>query len=186
MTSIKKFFPLQLLAILAFIVVGALYIGDSGYLSAKKSELEKKKIKHYEAILVKHALITDLGKKISKEELSKGIVILNFWATWCTPCLEEFPSIVTLRNKFPKNKLKIIAINSDEDQVKKSIAKVRKKYQLNFDIVLDSKGSITDEFMITAIPVSIIYHNGKVIEISNGARDFASEEFFETMAELIK
>ena len=64
--------------------------------------------------------------------------------------------------------------------------KVKKKYKLNFDIVMDPKGKLTDDYMISSIPVSIVYHKGKVVEVSNGAKDFSSEEFYEKIEKLVK
>ena len=50
----------------------------------------------------------------------------------------------------------------------------------------DKDGILTDRFMVSAIPVSIIYYNGKVIEESQGAKDFYSEEFQETIEKMLK
>lgn len=186
MSSTKKIFPFNIIIVLAIFLAGTLYVNDHNYLSAKKSKVEKKKFQHYENMLIRSDLTTDQGKKFSGKELTQGVVILNFWASWCKPCLEEFPSVVEFRSKFDKEKVKIIAINSDEDNVLKNVKKTKKKYKLNFDIVLDKNAKITDNFMISAIPVSIIYNNGKVVEVSNGSKDFMAEEFLEQIKGYIK
>ncbi|EQC51293.1 TlpA disulfide reductase family protein [Bacteriovorax sp. DB6_IX] len=182
----KKILPFKYIILVAIIIVTALVVPENGYLSAKKSDEVNKKHQHYEAILKSMDVKSLAGKSFDKKNLLSDVVILNFWASWCKPCLEEFPSLVSLRKNYPTEKLKIIGINSDEDNVLKNIKKIQKKYNLNFDVVVDKNGSLTDKFMISAIPVSIIFHNGKVIEVSQGAKDFDSEEFKEKIEPIIK
>jgi len=182
----KKILPFKFIILSVIIVAGALFVPENGYLSAKKSDEINKKHQHYEAILKDLNVKSVKGKSFNKKNLLKDVVILNFWASWCTPCLEEFPSLVSLRKNFETKKLQIIGINSDEENALRNIKKVTKKYKLNFDIIQDKDGAITDKFMISAIPVSIIFHNGKVIEVSNGAKDFSSEEFKEKLEPILK
>ncbi len=173
--------------IIALTIGVAIFVPKVSDLNAKKTEMSKKVIAHYEAELVKLDLNTFKKDKITKDSLKDGIVVLNFWASWCTPCLEEFPSLVKFKDEFKDNsRVRVIAINSDEDEIDKNIKKVIKKYNINFDIVKDIKAKITDSFMISAIPVSITFYNGKVIEISNGAKDFYSAEYIEKVKELLK
>ena len=182
----KKNLPFKFIFLIIAIVGAALFVPENGYLSAKKSDEVNKKHQHYEAVLKSLNVKTNKGKKLSKSNLMKDVVILNFWASWCTPCLEEFPSLVSLRNTYKTDKLTIVGINSDEEDAVKNVKKITKKYKLNFDIVMDKNGSLTDKFMISAIPVSIVFHNGKVIEVSNGAKDFTAEEFKEKLEPILK
>lgn len=183
----RKKFPYKIILIAFALVFGSLFVTDDSFTTAKIAGVDVKKIQHYESMLVKPDLKSISGKEYKKEELSKGVVILNFWASWCTPCIEEFPSLVSLRSEIKDPKLKIIAINSDEgkDQ-KKKIASIVKKLNVNFDIVKDKEGTLTDAFMVSAIPVSIIFKDGRVVEVAKGAKDFNSEEFKEKIREWIK
>ena len=182
----KKTIPVYLVLVLVFLGIGFVFIPQFGDLTAAKTNVSKKVISHYEAQLLKLDVTTTNNIKIKKDDLKKGLVIINFWASWCLPCLEEFPSLVNLHNKFKDKDLLIIGINSDEDEIDKNIKKTVKKYSIEFPIVKDVETKITDEFMISAIPVSIIYFNGKVIEVSNGKKDFFSAEFVDKVEKLIK
>ncbi|MFG1500354.1 TlpA disulfide reductase family protein [Halobacteriovorax sp. XZX-3] len=183
----RKKFPYKIILVACVLVLGSLFVTDDSFTTAKVAGVDVKKIQHYESMLVRPDLKSTEGKTFKKEELSKGVVILNFWASWCTPCLEEFPSIVSLRSEIKDPKLKIIAINSDEGQKQlKKIKDVVKKYKVNFDVVKDGQGKLTDAFMVSAIPVSIVYKDGRVVEVTKGSKDFNSEEFKEKIREWLK
>jgi thiol-disulfide isomerase/thioredoxin len=112
--------------------------------------------------------------KIKLKDLPSQIVIVNFWASWCIPCLHEMPSLITVSNKFSKKELAVVAINTDEEDQLKNIAKIKKKLDFPdaFIIVPDTKFRIADEFKFSAIPVTVIFKKGKVIYFNNGPVDF--------------
>ena len=116
--------------------------------------------------------------KINK--LPSKFVIINFWATWCLPCLEEIPSLVKLSKKFTTKDLSVVMINSDAENDFKNIKKTTEKLNIpnSFLIVQDSKLKIADMFKFSAIPVTVIYKNGKVIYFNNGPVDFMNLGFF--------
>ncbi|WP_127715532.1 TlpA disulfide reductase family protein [Halobacteriovorax sp. HLS] len=182
----KKFFPIYLL----FITLSVVTVGQMMFnwldLKAGSTNVEKKVFSHYESLYSQLELSDISGEKIKLKELKSPIVILNFWATWCQPCLEEFPSIVALRNKYTEDQVRVLGINQDDEKQIINIKKAVKKFNLNFSNIADVNGSILEKFMISAIPVSIIYHNGKVIEVSNGAKDYSSEEVIEKFNSLLK
>ncbi len=154
--------------------------------SAGQSSAQKKKYSHYESLLKESVFVTKAGKTIAGNAIEAPIVILNFWATWCKPCLEEFPSLTELDEKFNDQQVQIIGINTDEADAKKEISKTIENNNLKFPNILDTDGVWLEKFMITAIPVSIIYYKGEVVEVSNGAKDFVAEEFLESLRSKLK
>lgn len=152
---------------------------------AKPSKTEQKINSLYENKLKTINAKTFDGKDIDGKKL-QNVVILNFWASWCQPCLEEFPSLVELRKNFKNEDLSIVAISSDKEDSEKELKKVIKKFGLNFDIIPFSDGKIIDEFMIQAIPITIVFSKGKVQKVYNGGVDFNSEEFKEQIRAWLK
>lgn len=146
--------------------------------SAKISKSEMERRRHYEKNFQELTLKTLKGKKIELKKAKSPIIIVNFWASWCGPCKDEFKYFNKLEKIFSKDEILVIGINTQEKSEMKDIKKAIKDYKLNFPIVTDFDGSIAEKYLITAIPVSIIYHKGKVIEggVSDGPMDFASEE----------
>jgi thiol-disulfide isomerase/thioredoxin len=160
------------------IVIFTLLIASNNYLSEAGTTNNK----------VKKVDISKLNFKTfnkKKINLSAPIVIINFWATWCGPCLEELPSLVALRKKFPEDKLSIIAINEDHEDIEKNIKKTIKKFNLNFSIVTDENDKYLDFFYVKALPVTFLFNNGKIVKITNGATDFSSIEYINELNSML-
>jgi thiol-disulfide isomerase/thioredoxin len=110
---------------------------------------------------------------------SKGqVLIVNFWATWCAPCVKEFPGLMNLRREFPEAKLRIVGISTDYDP--QSAENFVKLNQVNFPILLDD-GSISSMLSVKSIPRTLIYNqSGEKILDHLG---FISEESFRHVVE---
>ena len=118
-----------------------------------------------DADALRSALLTDLsGKQRSMAEWEGRIVVCNFWATWCPPCLEEIPALVRARDKLLPSGIEFVGIAIDQvDKVSNFALTVRISYPvllaggngldlvrklgnpaggLPFTVVLDRKGVI--------------------------------------------
>lgn len=140
----------------------------------------------YEDVYSKLSLTDVEGKKYQFNKLEQKVVILNFWATWCGPCKDEIPTLVELNKKFSTQDLLILGINGDEDDQLINIKKAIKEYKINFPIIADTKSENLNKFMLTGIPLTIIYKQGKVVEVIQGSKDFSSEEMKEKIESWIK
>lgn len=107
-------------------------------------------------------------------EGSKGkILIINYWATWCGPCVKEFPGLVSLRNQFSEDDLTIVGISID-DRVK-PVENFIARHKANFPIYLDNR-EISTMLSINSIPRTVIYdRSGEKVLDHLG---FISEESF--------
>ena len=59
--------------------------------------------------------VQDSGSQVTLSQLRGKIVVLNFWATWCAPCVEEVPSLVQLQQKMRTKGVIVLAVSVDED-----------------------------------------------------------------------
>ena len=108
------------------------------------------------------------GKELSLSDLKGKKVFLNFWATWCPPCIAEMPEIEELYKETKNSDLVIVAIEIGEplDTVKSFIDS--NKY--SFKVLLDSNQSVSSKYGITSIPTSyFIDIDGNIISKRMGA-----------------
>jgi cytochrome c biogenesis protein CcmG, thiol:disulfide interchange protein DsbE len=59
--------------------------------------------------------VQDADRKISLHDYRGQIVVLNFWATWCPPCIEEMPSLLQLNQRFKSKGVVVLAVSTDDD-----------------------------------------------------------------------
>jgi thiol-disulfide isomerase/thioredoxin len=71
-----------------------------------------------------------------KDSAKGKVLVLNFWATWCGPCVAEFPELVALDAKYRDKGVKFVGITADEpEDVKPKVIPFIKKHQVKFDII---------------------------------------------------
>lgn len=173
----KKIFPLVLPVVLfvALLVTQMSIHGSSS--SASRIELGNEKTQAYQARFAQLSLESTRGSKYKLSEVSQPIVILNFWASWCRPCLSEFRSLTKLIEKFGADKILVLGVNNDSEDQLKAIKKTENDLNLNFESVADKDSLITESFFINEIPASIVFHKGKVIHFENKEFDFMDKKF---------
>jgi len=182
---IKKYIPI-LLFIMAFSgFLSTQILWDTYHLNAGQVEQDKQKHSVYEMAFQSLKLTTTKSTLIELKQEKEPIILLNFWASWCVPCLKEFPSLVQFQNKF-KGQVKVIGINGDEDDAVNMVKKTEGKYKLNFESTTDADSLIANSFLIANYPVSIAFHKGKVIFVSKKFHNFMEEDFISTIESALK
>lgn len=181
----KKLIPF-LLFIMAFTgFLSSQILWDNYNLSAKQVEQDKQKYSVYESVFQELKLTTTKSTTIELKNEKSPIVLLNFWASWCLPCLQEFPSLVKFQAKYAQQ-VKVIGINGDEEKPLENIKKMESKYALNFESAPDQYSQISNKFLINSYPVSIVFHKGKVIYVNKKIHDFMDPEFLNLIDEALK
>ena len=124
------------------------------------------------------------GKIKSLNDLNSNFFILNFWATWCPPCIKEIPDLIKLEKKFNK-KFKIIFISVDSVP-KKTITKFMKKNKFKkFQTFIDQNFEISKKLEVKVMPTSIIV-DSNLNEISRveGYINWLDEKVIKTLEKL--
>jgi len=113
------------------------------------------------------------GKKLSLKDYRGKLVFLNFWATWCTFCLEEMPAMERLYREFKDQGFEILAVNV-KDKRSDALAFV-KKLKLSFPIMMDPEGEIGLLYGAFGMPATyLIDEKGMVLARLWGPADWYS------------
>ena len=115
---------------------------------------------------------TDLsGKTWNGQHLKGRVVILNFWATWCAPCLEELPSLQTLQDFSDNAEVVILTINVKESPNK--IEPFMKRNGFTFPVIADRSGEISKKWGVRLFPTSVVISaQGKPVWVFEGTVDW--------------
>ncbi|MCP4598868.1 TlpA disulfide reductase family protein [Neptuniibacter sp.] len=126
------------------------------------------------------------GQQVSLSEYKGKVVLLNFWATWCPPCIEEMPSMQRLREQLDGKPFEIVAVNVGEDSAAVSSFLMELSSDLTFPILLDEEGKSFGELGLRALPTTILFdQNGEVVTKVLGARDWDSAESVQEIESVI-
>ena len=79
--------------------------------------------------------VQDADRTVTLRDLHGKVVVLNFWATWCAPCVEEMPSLVQLQQRFKDKGLSVVGVSIDVDG--DAYRKFLKDYKIDFVTVRD-------------------------------------------------
>ena len=109
------------------------------------------------------------GGSFTLSEQTDKIVLLNFWATWCGPCVGEMPAFEKLAEEY-KEEVAVLAVNCMEDEG--TVNQFIKENGYTFPIAYDEKGTINEKYPTDGIPYTlIISKDGVVKRIFVGAKD---------------
>jgi len=123
------------------------------------------------------------GGTFSLADQRGKIVLINFWATWCPPCLEEMPAMERLWQKHKDSGFVLVAVSVDTDP--KKVVPFVTEHKLTFPIALDPSMGVADKYGVRALPSSFIVDKGGLMAgLALGPRQWdsrASHRLVETM-----
>jgi cytochrome c-type biogenesis protein len=115
------------------------------------------------------------GEEVQLSDYRGKVVLVNFWATWCGPCVVETPALVRMYNKYKSQGFAVIgvALQSEEDGVKQFV----KQHRVPYAIARDSDSEVGLRYQVFALPSSFLFSpEGKVKRAFTG---FVAEETLE-------
>ncbi|MCH7943213.1 MAG: TlpA family protein disulfide reductase [Proteobacteria bacterium] len=114
------------------------------------------------------------GAPVSLADKRGRVVVMNFWATWCPPCVREMPSLDRLQAKFDKSVLEVVLISEDRDAgvIEPFYRRLGLK---NLAIYHDSKSRLTRQLAIAGLPTTLLIdRNGNEVGRVVGAAEWDS------------
>jgi len=128
-------------------------------------------------------LIDQDARSVALESYRGRVVLVNFWATWCGPCVAEIPSLVALaRSVDPKD---IAFVSIAEDDSWPPVLGYLKKHPLPFDVFRDQPPRVEGQFQVSAYPTSfLIGRDGQALYRFDGGRDWDTPQVRDLLASL--
>jgi len=113
-------------------------------------------------------LVDSNGKTHTLEQYKGKWVLVNFWATWCPPCLEEIPDLVALHEN-KKNNLVVLGIAMDYSDPK-TVLQFADQMMISYPIILGDGKAVAQIGKLTGLPTTYLYNpQGKIVAYNVGA-----------------
>jgi thiol-disulfide isomerase/thioredoxin len=124
-----------------------------------------------------HFTVKDMnGADVSFSSLRGKIILLNFWATWCEPCKEEIPDLITLQEQYKDD---IVVLGFSIDDSAEQLRKYAAEYKMNYPVLVGAGHENIQEAYgpMWGVPVTVIIgRDGKIAKKQSGIRSLAQFE----------
>ncbi|MDH5369530.1 MAG: TlpA family protein disulfide reductase [Gammaproteobacteria bacterium] len=152
-----------------------------------KTGKKERKLSIYKGVPTPPELILyDLNnKQVDLKQLKGNVVLVNFWASWCPPCVHEMPSMERLKKRFSAKGFTILGVNMAEDR--KTVEQfLSSKVSISFPVLFDSQGNALKRWGVFAFPTSyVIDKAGNIRYALFGGIDWETEDIIKKISRLI-
>jgi peroxiredoxin len=124
------------------------------------------------------------GQSLRLQEQRGKVVLVNFWATWCPPCVQEMPLLETLYQSLRQRPFVVWAVAMKENRDK--VAPFMDKHQLGFPALLDTDGAVSARYGVRGLPATyLIDCTGNLVGQVFGPQEWTSEAIRTLLTELL-
>lgn len=125
-------------------------------------------------------------EKVKLSDYRGKVVLLNFWATWCPPCIREMPSMERLHQQVDADGFKVIAVNQMEDVDQVFAFTGQLEVDPTFAILFDSTSEVSRDYAVRGLPTTyLIDKEGNIRYRAVGGREFDHAAVVKTIKQLI-
>ena len=144
-----------------------------------KNLVINKELKKYDKL----TFLDEKNNELNLKDYKGNLILLNFWATWCSPCKKEMPSLDQLANHKDLNNLKIFPINIGQDNLDKSLKFFEDLEIINLNLYFDLPITLAKKFGLRGIPTSILFNkDGFEFARIIGSIDFEDKKFIDWLS----
>ena len=125
------------------------------------------------------------GNTMVKTDFTDKVTVVNFWASWCPPCIEEIPSLNRLKQKMEGRPFELISINYAEDR--KTVLSFMQRVKVDFPVLLDHSGATAHRWNVITYPSTfVIDRQGKFRYGVNAAIEWDAPELIQKLESLMQ
>jgi cytochrome c biogenesis protein CcmG/thiol:disulfide interchange protein DsbE len=130
------------------------------------------------------SITADNGRTITTSNFGGKLLVLNFWATWCQPCLQEIPSLDEFQRRFANAGVVVLGVSVDKDE--KAYRDFLTRARVAFLTARDPDNKINADYGTLKFPETyIIDSKGKVVRKIINAQDWMSERMIQDVESLL-
>lgn len=126
---------------------------------------------------------TDEGKVVTASAFGGKILVLNFWATWCAPCVQEIPSLNEFQRRFAKSGVVVVAISVDKNDRKYKTFLSR--IPVSFETARDPSQDVSAEYGTFQFPETYIIKDSRIMRKFPNAEDWLSDDMTQYVQSLL-
>ena len=128
------------------------------------------------------------GEPVSlREALEKGPVVLDFWATWCKPCIKSLPALQKVAREFEERGVGVYTVNVDGPRNQPKVRPFLKRHRLELPVLLDHSREVMKQFQLSGMPATILFSTeGEVVYKHFGYKPGDEIRLREELTELLQ
>ncbi len=127
------------------------------------------------------------GNQVSLEDYRGKVVMINFWATWCPPCVEEMPTMQALKQSLSDQPFEILAINMGETESAIKFFIEQLGIDFNFPLLMDTDIKVANQYQVSGLPATLLVDKQGVYAFGGiGPRDWQSDQVMKEILPLIE
>jgi peroxiredoxin len=121
-------------------------------------------------------VLNDLdGRRRSLADYRNRVVVVNFWATWCAPCVQEMPDLAQLRERLTAAGVEVLGVNHRENAAR--IRPFVERLDIGFPVLRDHDGSVAAAWSVRVFPTTFVLDTGhRVAYVAIGELDWSSAD----------
>ena len=129
------------------------------------------------------AITTDSGERLTPTSFGGKVLVVNFWATWCQPCVQEIPSLNQFQRRFAQDGVKVVAISIDKNPQK--YKNFLAHFRVTFDTARDPAADVSSRYGTFQIPESYVIKNGRVMRKFPQGENWVSDDITQYVQSLL-
>jgi len=123
------------------------------------------------------------GKQHALSDYRGKTVVINFWASWCPPCIAEMPSLQRAAEQLKRHNIPVLGIGAGETHA--TVKRFLRSTPVSFPLLLDSKSVVMQAWSIPSLPTTIVINQkGEMMLLAVGEREWDSPEILQQIISL--
>ncbi len=129
-------------------------------------------------------VLTERGKTMTPRDFGGKLLVLNFWASWCPPCVEETPSLNAFAEEAKAKGIIVLGVSIDRNET--AYKKFLAQHKIGFDTSFDPEADVSTAYGTFQFPETyIIDKSGKVVEKIISNQNFMDPEFMDRLTKMM-